>query len=252
MAPMRAFVIAALALAGAVVAAAPAALPKRPPLDACVPKALRSHSIAFRASDRVRLVGLELGKGRRGVVLAHELNATLCNWLPFARLLAARGFHVLLFDARDAGKSAYVSFPQSDQLDRDVVGAARELRRRGAGKLLVMGASAGGTAALTAAPKLGATVAGVAALSSPAEYVDMDAVAAVRRISAPSFFAVATGDAQFVGSVKELYEAAAATTKQLELVEGSTAHGTELLSGARDGAAMRAKLLAFSVAALPS
>jgi alpha-beta hydrolase superfamily lysophospholipase len=252
MAPMRAFAIGLLAVAGAAAAAAPAAVPKRPALDACVPKALRSHAVAFRASDRVRLVGLELGKGRRGVVLAHELNASLCNWLPFARVLAARGFHVLLFDARDAGKSAYVSFPQSDQLDRDVVGAARELRRRGAAKLLLMGASAGGTAALTAAPKLGAAVAGVAALSSPADYVDMDAAAAVRRISAPSFFAVGEADAQFVGSVKELYEASAATTKQLELVEGSTAHGTELLSGTGDGAAMRAKLLAFSLAALPS
>jgi alpha-beta hydrolase superfamily lysophospholipase len=252
MAPMRAFVIGSLALAAVVVAPAPAAPPKHPLLDACVPKALRSHAIAFRASDRVRLVGLELGKGRRGVVLAHELNGTLCNWLPFARLLVARGFHVLLFDARDAGKSAYVSFPQSDQLDRDVVGAGRELRRRGAGKLLLMGASAGGTAALAAAPKLGATVAGVAALSSPAEYVDMDAVAAVRRISAPSFFAVGEADSQFVAGVKQLYDAAASTMKQLEVVDGSTAHGTELLSGPNDGTAMRAKLLAFSVAALPS
>jgi pimeloyl-ACP methyl ester carboxylesterase len=252
MAPMRAFLVGSLVLAGAVVGAAPAALPKRPPLDACVPKVLRSHAVAFRATDRVRLVGLELGTGRRGVVLAHELNANLCNWLPFARLLAARGFHVLLFDARDAGRSAYVSFPQSEQLDRDVVGAARELRRRGAAKLLVMGASAGGTAALTAAPKLGATVVGVVALSSPATYVDMDAVAAVRRISVPSFFAVGDGDTQFVGGVKQLYDASAATTKQLEVVHGSFAHGTELLGGGTDGAAMRAKLFAFSVAALPS
>jgi pimeloyl-ACP methyl ester carboxylesterase len=250
MAAMRAFLVGSLVLAAAFVTAASAAPPNRPPLDACVPKALRSHAVAFRASDRVRLVGLELGTGRRGVVLAHELNASLCNWLPFARVLAARGFHVLLFDARDAGKSAYVSFPQSDQLDRDVVGAARELRRRGARKLLLMGASAGGTATLTAAPKLGAAVAGVAALSSPAQYTDMDALAAVRRITAPSFFAVAEADTQFVASVKELYAADAATTKQLELADGF-AHGTELLSG-RDGAVMRAKLLAFSVAALPS
>jgi len=222
----------------------------RAPVDACVPQSLRSHALSFRASDGIRLAGLELGKGAKGVVLAHELNASLCNWLPFARTLAARGFHVLLFDERGAGKSAFVSYPQSDQLHRDVLGAVRELRRRGAQRFVLGGASAGGTGALTAAPLIGKALAGVAALSSPATYSDLDAKAAVARVHAPGFFAVATADTRFAADVKALYQASPAHEKQLELVDGFS-HGTELLTG-REGASMRPKLLGFITAALRS
>jgi pimeloyl-ACP methyl ester carboxylesterase len=62
-------------------AAAPA-----PPVDGCVPAALRRRSAARRspsgASDGVPLHGVVLGSGRKGIVLSHEFRANLCNWLP--------------------------------------------------------------------------------------------------------------------------------------------------------------------------
>src|SRR5205809_1289270 len=66
---------------------------------------LRTTVIHFRAADGVRLRGALLGKGHVGVALAHEYNGDLCNWAPYARYLAARGFRVLFFDMRCFGKS---------------------------------------------------------------------------------------------------------------------------------------------------
>ena len=57
----------------------------------CVRKSDHARVVRFRAADRARLIGVMLGKGPVGVAVGHELRADLCNWLPFARLLARRG-----------------------------------------------------------------------------------------------------------------------------------------------------------------
>lgn len=56
--------------------------------------------------DRLRpLVGYDaappallLGNGTRGVVLSNQSNYVLCQWFPFARTLADRGYLVLLYN----------------------------------------------------------------------------------------------------------------------------------------------------------
>src|SRR5581483_8533614 len=98
-----------------------------PPLDGCVTGALRRKAIAFRATDGVALRGVLLGSGPNGLVLSHEFRANLCNWLPFAEQLAAKGYRVLAYDSRPLG-----SVPRTGHLERDVLGAERELLRRGA------------------------------------------------------------------------------------------------------------------------
>ena len=175
--------------------------------------------------------------------MAHESRAWLCNWLPFARMLAGKGYRVLAFDSRDAGVSEQAPYPKSIHLERDVLAAERELLRRGARRIVLAGASAGGTAAMTAAAAAGAPLAGVVVLSSPAQFVRMDAEASARRVTAPSFFAVAKLDVGFVADVRKLYAVSAAKTKELELVPGGE-HGTAMLKGAA-GAKLRSKLLAF-------
>src|SRR5262245_42643588 len=64
-----------------------------------------AKTLWFRAADGTRLDGAELGSGERGVVLLHESPADLCDWAPYAKSLAARGFHVLLVDLRGFGLS---------------------------------------------------------------------------------------------------------------------------------------------------
>src|SRR5512133_2932729 len=44
-----------------------------------------------------------LGHGPAGVVLSNQSDRNLCGWLPFGRVLAARGFQALLYDYGIAG-----------------------------------------------------------------------------------------------------------------------------------------------------
>lgn len=46
----------------------------------------------FAVDDGTRLQRVLIGGGPAGVVLAHQSDQTLCDWLPFARQLAAEGF----------------------------------------------------------------------------------------------------------------------------------------------------------------
>jgi hypothetical protein len=74
--------LAALALLAS--AATDAAPPPLKMTDRCVTKADRSRVVRFQASDGTRLIGLQLGAGPRGVVLAHGYRSSLCEWLPQA------------------------------------------------------------------------------------------------------------------------------------------------------------------------
>jgi pimeloyl-ACP methyl ester carboxylesterase len=216
---------------------------KVPPIDSCVPKSLRGNAISFRSADGVRIAGILLGSGKNAVALAHERGANVCNWIPFAQTLAGAGYRVLAFDSRNAGVSAWPPYPKYLHLDRDVLAAERELLRRGARRVVVGGASAGGTAAMKAAASAGPALAGVIVLSSPTQYIVIDAEAAAKKVSAPSFFGVGRQDNGFLAEMQKLYDASAAEDKQLEIVETGE-HGTRMLTGAQ-GAAMRSKLLAF-------
>jgi pimeloyl-ACP methyl ester carboxylesterase len=217
----------------------------RPPaIDGCVPAALRGKAVAFRSTDGVPLHGVLLGNGANGIVLSHEFRGSLCNWLPFAQTLARRGYRVLAYDSRPIG-----SRPTTAHLERDVVGAERELLRRGVTRVLVGGASAGGTAAITAAALIPPSVlAGVVVLSSPRQFGAMDAETAARRVAAPSFFGVGRRDTGFVDEIRKLYAASAARRKQLVVVP-SSGHGTQLLDATWAPPSFRAELLAFVVAA---
>jgi pimeloyl-ACP methyl ester carboxylesterase len=215
-----------------------------PAIDGCVPAALRGRAIVFRATDGVPLRGVLLGSGANGIVLSHEFRGSLCNWLPLARTLAQRGYRVLAYDSRPIGSPTTMS-----HLERDVVGAERELLRRGVTRVIVGGASAGGTAAMTAAARIPRSVlAGVVVLSSPRQFGAMDAETAARRVTAPSFFGVGRRDSAFVDEIRKLYAVSAARRKQLVVV-ASSGHGTQLLDAAWAPPSFRAKLLAFVAAA---
>jgi pimeloyl-ACP methyl ester carboxylesterase len=213
--------VAATFVAGLVLAAAaPAAAP--PHYDRCGTKAERTRAIAFRAADGTRLVGLLLGKGTRGVVLAHQFRSNLCEWLPTARVLVKSGYRVLAFDFRDNGSGGAI--------DLDVSAAGRALTSRGVQKLYVAGGSMGGTAALVAAPKLAPQLAGVVSLSGPAHFQDLDAAAAVAALTVPVLYVASADDSPYVDDARALFAATPEADKQLEVVPGS-AHGASILRG---------------------
>ena len=107
---------------------------------------------SFPAADGPT-TGVVLGRGRTGVVLGHQAGSDLCEWLPRARVLAKQGRQVLAFDFGPSGK-----------IGEDMVAAAAELHRRGADRLVLVGSSMGGTAAIAAAAEVTPPVAGVISL----------------------------------------------------------------------------------------
>ena len=237
----------AIALTGSAAAAAPASTPK--PLKfkeaACVRRTDHAQVVRFRARDGVRLLGVTLGKGHVGVALGHESDGTLCNWMPFARILSKAGYRVIAFDFRNSrGSSAHVNGARSQNLDLDFVAASGVLRARGASRVLLVGASLGGTAALVAGSEVAPSVAGVAALSPAAQWsARLDGDAAVKKLAVPVLFMAAHGDTDFANDAQTLYGEAASSDKRLELVAGAD-HGTFMVRGS-SGKGPRTILLSF-------
>jgi pimeloyl-ACP methyl ester carboxylesterase len=209
--------------------------------ERCLRASDRAQVAQFRALDGLRLSGAILGKGRVGVVLAHQAGGDLCEWMPFARSLARAGYRALVFDFRGYGSSAPAE--RNRYLDRDVAAAAAELRERGSTRIFLVGASMGGTAVLGSAPTIKPAVAGVIDLSAPEQFGGLDGLAAVRHISSPALFIAARRDQPYVSATRKLFAAALPRTKRLVIIRGSS-HGVQLLGGS-EGPLVRGYVLAF-------
>jgi pimeloyl-ACP methyl ester carboxylesterase len=204
----------------------------------CLQAEERATAFRFRVGQGFDTVGVVLGRGRRGLVLAHQRGGDLCEWAPIGRSYARLGYRVLVFDFHD-----------QDRLDDDVIAAAGQLRRRGVTRVVLVGSSMGGTAVRVAATRIRPPVAGVVSLSGAAVFGALDARAAVGRLRMPALFMAAQKDRPFADAARGLYGAAGGRDKRL-LVLSSAAHGTNLLSFGGEAAAARAVLRRF-VAAHP-
>src|SRR6187551_3280060 len=130
-------------------------------LGLAVPAATARTTAA--AHDGVQLVGHRFGGARAGskpaVVLAHMSNGSLCEWLPEARRLAARGIWVFAFDFRGHGFSQGTQ--RYGRLGLDVAAAVKAARGLGARKVVIAGASLGGIAVVVAGATITPAVSGV-------------------------------------------------------------------------------------------
>jgi pimeloyl-ACP methyl ester carboxylesterase len=203
-----------------------------PPLKlsaGCVTRAEKRRVVRFRAADGIRLIGVELGSGRRGVVLSHGYHQSVCDWIRQARRLSRAGYRLLVFDHRNHGSSTYTR-KRYWRIDHDVVGAVRTIRARGARTVVLAGSSMGATAVLVGAAAAQPAVDGVISLSAPTHISIVDAEAAVRRLTVPTLFVAAAEDDPFDDDANTLFAASVAREKQLEVVPASAAHGTGMLS----------------------
>ena len=190
----------------------------------------------FKASDGARLDGAVLGSGRTGVVLATEYPADLCQWLPEALVLQARGLRVLLFDFRGYGLSPRPAkiAAETHYVD-DVVGAARELRKRGATRVYLMGASLGATSSIVGAMRIRPAVAGVVSLSGEADLTPsfpgsgLNAVAAAARLMMPVLYVAARDDGLTPPADVARFRAALYRPGDKVAVFPGTWHGWQLL-----------------------
>jgi pimeloyl-ACP methyl ester carboxylesterase len=217
-----------------------AAQAKPPPLLAArcgTQGTFRSRTLWFSAADGTRLDGAELGSGPRGVILLHESPADLCGWEPYGMTLARRHFHVLLVDLRGYRLSHRGSFGGARGARADVRGAVDELKRLGAKRVVVVGASYGGVVALVAAPALGSQIAAVASLSGElvlgqGSATELNALDAVRRLRVP-LLVMGSRDDRYLSDAEARQLVHAAGSKQKSLTEfDGTFHGWDLLSDA--------------------
>jgi pimeloyl-ACP methyl ester carboxylesterase len=197
-------------------------------LDGCVQTG-QAHLVDLAGGHQAAV----LGGGTAGVVLSNQSDQNLCGWLPFGKVLADRGFRVLLHDYGATADPA-----------GDVALAADKLRSLGAGTVQLVGASEGAKASLVAATTLQPPPAGVVSLSAERILRGTDVLPAVAKLRAPVLFVTARDDSLVGGATGQLYRAATrSASRRLELVAGA-AHGTDLLGGAT-GAKLQGTLVDF-------
>jgi pimeloyl-ACP methyl ester carboxylesterase len=197
----------------------------------------------FRTSAGALLVGVMLGRGRTGLVLAHGHGLDLCEWLPQGQAFARLGYRVLAFDFEGYGESQPGSGPDA-RIDTDVVAAAEQLRRRGAHQIVLIGSSMGATAALSAATRIRPPVAGVVSLSGAVSLQGVDAGAAVSRLRVPVLLVAAVNDHRAADAARALYSRARAADTRLLVVPGG-GHGTSLLESATGAPRVQAAVRRF-------
>ena len=149
------------------------------------------------------------GAGRLGIVLAHESDGSLCNWASIAPELANEGYRVLVFD-----------FGEPATVVQDMKAATKKIRELGGKRIVLGGASLGGTVALMTAARE-PNIAAAFSLSAPAVYGNAEGLPAVRRFRAPVLFVAAKEDENFAEDAKRLYRASESPHRQLLIVPGS-------------------------------
>jgi pimeloyl-ACP methyl ester carboxylesterase len=191
------------------------------------------QKVVVTAADGVELAAARFGGGSRGVVLVHQLGSDLCGWAPQALRWAGAGYQVLAFDQRcdglsECGAADFVA---------DVAAAVADLRRSGAAKVVVVGASRGASIALVAAARADTGADGVVSLSAHTD--DFEAAAAepstpaeaAAAIRAPLLFACAELDSSaFCGERGRAFvDRVPAAEKNVVELPGVSTHGWDLL-----------------------
>lgn len=209
----RRIVALAVLLAAAVVPAGAHAAATRPP---------GAQAVSFPTTDRIPLRGWLWKGGSTTVIFSHMYLTDQSIWFDLAATLAAKEFTALTYDYRGIGRSGgrFVI----GQIDRDVVAAVRFARDRGAKRVMLVGASMGGTASLVAAGKT--AVDGIVVMASGMQFKGLNVHPYLSKLTPPKLFIVGERDEPFHTSMLAMY---ARTPQPKELVVIPTAmHGTNM------------------------
>ena len=180
------------------------------------------EAVTFPTDDGLTLEGRRFGSGPTLVVLAHMRPATMDSWFEFARVLAAEGYSALAFNFRGYGNSEGDGF----DVETDVVAAIDFATGLDAQEVFAIGASMGGTGAVTASSQR--PVGGTITLSAPDVFEGADAVTAAPSLTAPILLVAAENDTPYPSDAATI-DAAATAPSEVVILSGS-AHGTNLFA----------------------
>ncbi len=202
------------------------------------------RAVRFTTSDGVLLAGTVFGDGSAGVVLAHMFPTDQTSWQPFARQLAAEGYRALAFDFRGFGRSG--GSRRVDEIDLDVRAAAVYLRSQDARRIVLVGASMGGTASIKAAAPGG--VDALVVISSPMRFRGLNvSETELAGLTMPSLWISSERDS--VTPAMRAMHAAAGGRKTLHVYSGS-AHGTYIFDSSH-GPDLAGRILVFIARTVP-
>ena len=209
-------------------------------------EALRSEAIAaseevtIEARDGTPLAGRVFGPAdaTAGIVFAHMAGSDQSAWYLDAQRMADAGYRTLTYDARgtcpggDAGCSEGDADPS--QMPSDLAAAVRYLRDQGVERIALVGASMGGTAALSLAATGPPGVDAVVTLSAPQTFSGLGvSPQTLSSLPTATLFIAGTGDTPYVDDAQTM-QASAAQPSSIEIVT-SDDHGTDLLTGNAGG-----------------
>ena len=179
--------------------------------------------------------GAPLRPRANAIVLAHQTDGSLCQWRTYSKRLAKLGYLAFPFDLRNYGQSQTRHYRSGEGPGADVAAAVKLVRRLGAKRVFLVGASLGGSAVLAAGANVHPEVDGVVSVSGAADLAH--AIESVSRLHAPVLFLVGKYDVDFAQDAQRLYDATASDDKTLKiLLRGE--HGTQLV-----GASLSARRL---------
>jgi len=196
--------------------------------------------VVVTTRDGVHLSGVRFGAGARGVVLLPQKDADLCAWWDYAASLVTAGFHVLAIDMRGSGLSEDST---TKDYTADAEAAVSTLKRAGATKVVLMGASLGGATALVTAGRIPDEVAGVVALSYPDDNIDVTGgggkgprtpAEAAPLLTVPMMLCFTAGDPSIRAAKPQNLEAKAPTTTKQLVGRPGVSHGWDMLKIGED------------------
>lgn len=175
------------------------------------------------------------------LVLLHGLGSTRAEWAPFEKILKAKGYGTLAYDARGHGDAQTATFhyknftgedfrKMADDLTRVVNGLLRRYKIPKK-RIILAGASLGANVALNVAAKM-PEVAGVMLLSPGLSYATVLTVRPMTDYAArirPIFLAAAPGDGYAFDSTMQLSRLS--SEKSRFVVGEGSAHGVALVKG---------------------
>jgi hypothetical protein len=202
-------------------------------------------SVRFVASDGVQLAGTLFGSGDVAVVCSHMGRGgdTQAAWFGLARALAARGYLVLTYNRR--GITPSEGFDSYAESWRDVVGADRFVRSRGAKQVILIGASIGAMSTLYAAARGAVHPAGLAEFAGIEGGAHDYTRAGIHGIRGLKLFISSEDDIYGGAAAARNWYRWASPPKRLVLLPGDE-HGTDMLArGQRTAKRVRAILIRF-------
>jgi pimeloyl-ACP methyl ester carboxylesterase len=236
----------AVLVTGAAQAASTQDTPPPSPADACGSSAnvLGAQSRWLRTSDGTRIYAVQAGGGTTAIVLAHEAQSDICEWLPYAKTLVDTGFRVLAFDFRAYGRS---DSPRRNRLSlgNDLAAAVAAVRGDGATRVFLLGASMGGGAVVQNTSRI--PVDGRISLSGTRLWrgYGVNNPAGVRRLREPFLYVGSRRDPIVpLSEALRIFRRVGSRDKRTAIYRGS-AHGIDLVQRTSYSARARALIVSW-------